>query len=58
VSAIWEEILSEFAKCSDVELAYHTVRSYRSTEEGKVAMRPGSGRAHRRRDDPPPPEDA
>ncbi len=38
--AIWEEILTEFAKCPNVDLAYHTVRSFRTTDEGKVAMRP------------------
>jgi small-conductance mechanosensitive channel len=55
VSAIWEDILTEFAKCPDIDLAYHTVRSFKSTEEGKQAARPapGGGRAHRRRDDPP-----
>jgi len=58
VSAIWEDILTEFAQCSDIDLAYHTVRSFRSTEEGKHTMRPGAGRAHRRRDDPPPQEGA
>ena len=59
VSAIWEDILDEFAKCPDIDLAYHTVRSFRSTEEGKQAMRPGPpGRVHRRRDDPPPEEGA
>jgi small-conductance mechanosensitive channel len=58
VSAIWEDILTEFAKCPDVDLAYHTVRSFRSTEEGKHEMRPTAGRTHRRRDDPPPQESA
>ncbi len=58
VAAIWEDILTEFAQCSDIDLAYHTVRSFRSTEEGKHTMRPGAGRAHRRRDDPPPQEGA
>ena len=56
VSAIWEDILIEFAKCPDIDLAYHTVRSFRSTEEGKNAMPPAAARSHRRRDDPPPPE--
>ena len=58
VSAIWEDILTEFAKCPDVDLAYHTVRSFRSTEEGKLTMRPTAGRTHRRSDDPPPQEGA
>ena len=59
VSAIWEDILTEFAKCPDIDLAYHTVRSVRSTEEGKHDLRPAPpGRTHRRRDDPPPQEGA
>ena len=58
VSAIWEDILTEFEKCSDVDLAYHTVRSFRSTEEGKHAIPPSGARTHRRRDDPPPQEGA
>jgi small-conductance mechanosensitive channel len=36
--AIWEDILTEFAAHPDVDLAYHTVRSFKSTEEGKTAM--------------------
>ena len=58
VNAIWEDILTEFATCPDIDLAYHTVRSFRTTEEGKLTMRPGSGRSHRRRDDPPTQEDS
>ena len=38
--AIWEEILTEFAACPDVDLAYHTVRSFKITEEGKGARPP------------------
>jgi hypothetical protein len=38
--AIWEDILTEFAACPDVDLAYHTVRSFKSTEEGKAAPHP------------------
>jgi small-conductance mechanosensitive channel len=38
--AIWEEILTEFAACPDVDLAYHTVRSFKITEEGKTAHPP------------------
>jgi small-conductance mechanosensitive channel len=38
--AIWEEILTEFAACPDVDLAYHTVRSFKITEEGKGAHPP------------------
>src|SRR5213596_1554727 len=37
--AIWEEILTEFAKCPDIDLAYHTVRGFKYTEEGKPALR-------------------
>jgi hypothetical protein len=36
--AIWEEVLTEFAACKDVDLAYHTVRSFKHTEEGKMAI--------------------
>ena len=35
--AIWEEILTEFDARPDVDLAYHTVRSFKLTEEGKDA---------------------
>lgn len=38
--AIWEDILSEFAACPDIDLAYHTVRSFKNSDEGKPAMRP------------------
>jgi small-conductance mechanosensitive channel len=41
--AIWEEVLTEFAACPDVDLAYHTVRSFKSSEEGKAATRPPKG---------------
>jgi small-conductance mechanosensitive channel len=36
--AIWEEVLTEFAAHTDVDLAYHTVRSFKHTEEGKAAI--------------------
>jgi small-conductance mechanosensitive channel len=36
--AIWEEVLTEFAEHTDVDLAYHTVRSFKHTEEGKAAI--------------------
>jgi len=43
--AIWEDILTEFAQCPDVDLAYHTVRSFKATEEGKVGTQlPKPGR--------------
>ena len=38
--AIWEEILTAFARCPDVDLAYHTVRSFKNTEEGKPGTQP------------------
>lgn len=39
--AIWEDILTEFAQYPDVDLAYHTVRSFKNTEEGKAGTQPG-----------------
>ena len=38
--AMWEEILQEFAKCDDIDLAYPTTRYYRNDAEGKSALRP------------------
>jgi len=38
--AIWEDILTEFAQHPDVDLAYHTVRSFKLTEEGKGVLPP------------------
>lgn len=38
--AIWEDVLTEFGACPDVDLAYHTVRSFKNTEEGKPATFP------------------
>jgi small-conductance mechanosensitive channel len=37
--AIWEDILTEFADCDDIDLAYHTTRSFKYTEEGKPGLR-------------------
>ncbi|HYL20172.1 MAG TPA: mechanosensitive ion channel domain-containing protein [Gemmatimonadales bacterium] len=37
--AIWEDILTEFAACPDIDLAYHTTRSFKYTEEGKPGLR-------------------
>ena len=37
--AIWEEILTEFASAPDIDLAYHTTRGFKYTEEGKTALR-------------------
>jgi len=36
VSAIWDDILTEFGKVPDIELAYHTVRSFSNPIEGKI----------------------
>jgi small-conductance mechanosensitive channel len=32
---IWEDILTEFAKCDDIDFAYPTVRRYMNQDEGK-----------------------
>ncbi|AKJ64345.1 mechanosensitive ion channel family protein [Kiritimatiella glycovorans] len=37
---IWEEILSKFAECDDVDFAYPTRRFYNNAEEGKSGTRP------------------
>src|SRR5207248_5371650 len=37
--AIWEEILTEFDTAPDIDLAYHTTRGFKYTEEGKPALR-------------------
>ena len=53
--AIWEEILTEFAGAPDIDLAYHTTRGFKYTEEGKPALR-----AQQARPDPaalPPSDD-
>jgi small-conductance mechanosensitive channel len=45
--AIWEDILTEFADCEDIDLAYHTTRSFKYTEEGKPGLRaPSVSDAH------------
>jgi small-conductance mechanosensitive channel len=36
VSAIWDDILTEFGQSQDIELAYHTVRSFSNPIEGKI----------------------
>jgi small-conductance mechanosensitive channel len=41
--AIWEEILTEFASAPDIDLAYHTTRGFKYTEEGKPALRARHG---------------
>ena len=40
VSAIWDDILTEFGKVPDIELAYHTVRSFSNPIEGKIVGTP------------------
>ncbi len=40
VSAIWDEILTEFGKAKDIDLAYHTVRSFANPIEGKIVGTP------------------
>jgi small-conductance mechanosensitive channel len=42
VSAIWEDILTEFAKAPDIDLAYPTSRPFHNLMEGKPALRPPS----------------
>lgn len=37
--AIWEDVLTEFDAYPDIDLAYHTVRSFKLTDEGKPGMR-------------------
>jgi small-conductance mechanosensitive channel len=39
---IWEDILAEFAKCDDIDLAYPTQRFYNNAIEGKPGTRPKS----------------
>ena len=39
--AIWEDVLEEFANCSDVDFAYPTQRFYDNTREGKTGTRLG-----------------
>ncbi len=38
--AIWEDILQEFAKCTDIDFAYPTQRFYNNQLEGKVSTKP------------------
>ncbi len=37
---IWEEILQEFGKCSDIDFAYPTQRFYNNVVEGKDSTKP------------------
>jgi small-conductance mechanosensitive channel len=41
--AIWESILTEFATCPDVDLAYHTVRGFKTLDEGRTLPHPSTG---------------
>src|SRR5712692_10664826 len=36
VSAIWDDVLTEFGNAKDIDLAYHTVRSFSNPIEGKI----------------------
>ena len=36
VSAIWDDVLAEFGTAPDIDLAYHTVRSFSNPIEGKI----------------------
>jgi len=40
VSAIWDDILTEFGNAKDIDLAYHTVRSFSNPIEGKIVGTP------------------
>ncbi len=37
---MWEDILREFAKHDDIDLAYPTTRFYDNAREGKSGLRP------------------
>lgn len=41
--AVWEDILTEFAKCDDIDFAYPTRRYYDNALEGKPGARAGRG---------------
>ena len=64
VSAIWEDILTEFAKHGDIDLAYPTTRGFRNNEEGKPALRPEQRSGKKKKDSgvepssPPPPTES
>jgi small-conductance mechanosensitive channel len=44
--AIWEDILTEFAACPDIDLAYPTTRGVRNIDEGKPGLRPPQPMPH------------
>lgn len=37
--AVWEDILTRFAECDDIDFAYPTMRRYNNQMEGKVGVR-------------------
>ncbi|HBH62641.1 MAG TPA: mechanosensitive ion channel protein MscS [Nitrospiraceae bacterium] len=39
-NAIWEDVLSRFAECDDIDFAYPTQRFYDNSTEGKHPLRP------------------
>jgi len=41
---MWEDILREFAKCDDIDLAYPTTRIFRNVQEGKKGTQPLAAR--------------
>ena len=40
---IWEQILTEFAQCDDIDFAYPTQRFYQNPQEGKPGTKPPAG---------------
>jgi hypothetical protein len=39
-NAIWEDVLSKFAECNDIDFAYPTQRFYDNSIEGNPPLRP------------------
>jgi hypothetical protein len=37
---IWEDILTKFAECDDIDFAYPTQRFYNNLTEGKKVLKP------------------
>ena len=37
---MWEEVLTEFAGCEDIDMAYPTTRYFHNVEEGKTPWQP------------------
>jgi small-conductance mechanosensitive channel len=52
--AIWEDILDEFARAPDIDLAYITRRGFSHYVEGKPALRAGAGGTESANAPPPP----